>query len=186
MSSPIIPGTQRRHEQYVMNTITKAWCRFTEWPAEDFAVFNGELYFCAGGAVYKAWTGTSDDGNNIVAEAKTAFSNFGKPGRTKKFKMLRPVMAANGTFSFLTDLDVDFQDDDITGTATYAPTSSALWDSSNWDDAYWTDPSKVLKEWTSPSEWPGVWAAGKIKVQTNSLTIQWMSTDYIYEVGGPL
>ena len=48
MSGPILPGTQRRHEQYVMNTITKAWCRFTEWSAEDFAVFNGELYFCAG------------------------------------------------------------------------------------------------------------------------------------------
>ncbi len=186
MSRPIIPGTQRRHEQYVMNTITKAWCRFTEWPAEDFAVFNGELYFCAGGAVYKAWTGTSDDGNTIVAEAKTAFSNFGKPGRTKKFKRMRPVLAANGPFSFLTGLDVDFQDDDIAGTATYTPTSSSLWDASNWGDAYWMEVSKVLKEWTSPSEWPGVWAAGKIKVQTNSLTIQWMSTDYIYEVGGLL
>ena len=48
------------------------------------------------------------------------------------------------------------------------------------------EESKVLKEWTSPSEWPGVWASGKIKIQTNSLTIQWMSTDYIYEVGGLL
>jgi len=181
-----IPVAAPKHEQYVMNTLTKAWCRFTEWPAEDFVVFNGDLYFCAEGTVYKAWTGTSDDGNNIVAEAKTAFSHFGKPGQAKKFKMMRPVMAANGTFSFLTDLDVDFQDDDIVGTATYTTTSSALWDSAVWDAAYWMETSRVLKEWTAPAEWPGVWAAGKIKVQTNSLTIQWTATDYIYEVGGIL
>ena len=45
------------HEQYVMNTITKSWCRFQEWDAEDFAIFNGELYFTSGTAVYKAWSG---------------------------------------------------------------------------------------------------------------------------------
>jgi hypothetical protein len=41
----------------------------------------------------------------------------------------------------------------------------------------------VLKEWSSPPAWEGVWVAGKVKTQTNSLTIQWMSTDYIYEAG---
>jgi hypothetical protein len=174
------------HDQYVMNTITKAWCRFTNWPAEDFAVFNGALYFCNATAVYKAWSGTSDNGSNIVADAKTAFSNFKTPGRNKQFKMMRPVMSANGTFSFLTDIDVDFKDDIISGSATYTVTASATWDSSTWDGAYWMEDFKVLKEWTSPSEWTGVWAAGKVKVQTNSLTIQWMSTDYIYEVGGLL
>ena len=44
------------HQQYVMNTITKAWCRFTDWNAETFAVFNGQLYFSRGTAVYKAWS----------------------------------------------------------------------------------------------------------------------------------
>ena len=178
------PSPPRQHDQYVMNTITKAWCRFTGWPAEDFAVFNGELYFCAGGYIYKAWAGTSDAGSNIVAEAKTAFSHFGKPGRNKQFKALRPVMAANGPFSFFTGIEVDFGDEGLFGTTTYTPISVSLWNSSYWNDGTWMDTAKVLKEWTSPSEWVGVWAAGKVKVPTNSLTIQWMSTDYIYEVGG--
>lgn len=183
MTDPILPGVAREHEQYVMNTITKSWCKFTNWPAEDFVVFNGELYFCAGSAVYKAWSGTSDNGDAIVAEAKTSFSQFGAPGRTKKVKMLRPIMAANGTFSFLTGIDVDFQDTDIVGSATYSVGSVAVWDTAVWDADFWAAEYQVLKEWSSPPSWAGVWAAGKLKVQTNSLTIQWMSTDYIYEVG---
>ncbi len=172
------------HDQYVMNTLTKAWCRFTNWPAEDFAVFNGELYFCHATAVYKAWSGTSDNGSGIVATAKTAFSSFGSPGRNKQFKMMRPVMAANGSFSFLTDIDVDFKDDEITGTAAYIVNPTVLWDAAVWDRAVWAADYQVLKEWTSPTAWTGVWAAGKVKVQTSNITIQWMSTDYIYEVGG--
>jgi hypothetical protein len=172
------------HDQYVMNTITKAWCKFTDWPAEDFAVFNGALYFCHTTGVYKAWSGTADNGSAIVATGKTAFSNFKYPGRNKQFKMMRPVMAANGSFSFLTDIDVDFKDDEIAGVATYSVNAAALWGSATWDDDVWAADYQVLKEWTSPSEWTGVWAAGKVKIQTNSLTIQWMSTDYIYEVGG--
>lgn len=171
------------HEQYVMNTTTKAWCRFTEWDAEDFGVLNGELYFCHTTGVYKAWTGTSDNGSDIVAYGKTAFSNFKTPGKNKHFKMFRPVLSVNGSINFLTDIDVDFQDEDIYGTATYSVQSTSLWDVALWDLNYWSSSLEVLREWTSPSEWMGVWAAGKIKVATSDLTVQWMATDYIYEVG---
>lgn len=179
-----IPITEDgEHEQYVMNTTTKAWCRFTEWDAEDFAVLNGDLYFCHATGVYKAWTGTSDNGSDIVAYGKTAFSNFRSPGKNKHFKMFRPVLSINGNISFLTDIDVDFQDEDIYGTATYSVQSEALWDVSLWDLTYWASSLEVLRKWTSPSEYLGVWAAGKIKVATSDLIVQWMATDYIYEVG---
>jgi len=99
--------------------------------------------------------------------------------------MFRPVMAANGSFSFLTDIDVDFKDDEITGTANYTVQANGTWDVSNWDEAYWSSGMEVLKEWTSPGEWEGYCAAGKIKVATNSLTIQWMSCDY-YKIAAEL
>lgn len=175
------------HEQYVMNTITRAWCRFKEWDAEDFASFNGELYFCTGTSVYKAWTGTEDVGGNaIIAYGKTAFSNFRSPGVQKQFKMFRPMLAVNGDLTFLTDIDVDFQDTLIAGTATYSVTAEARWDVYDWDDAYWAQGLEVIKNWTSPDEWTGYWASGKIKIETNSLTIQWISCDYMYQSGGAL
>ena len=172
------------HEQYVMNTITKAWCRFTDWDAETFAVFNGQLYFARGTAVYKAWYGQNDNGSNITILGKTAFSYFGDMGSQKRFNMFRPVIAANGSLSFLTDIDVDFRDTEISGTASYTAISGGQWDVNNWDEAYWAAGMEVLKEWTSPDEDMGYCAAGKIKIVTNSITVQWMSCDYIYETGG--
>lgn len=173
------------HYQYVMNTTTKAWCRFKDWDAEDFAVMNGELYFCKGTSVYKAWYGKDDDGSNITGYGKTAFSYFNTSGQTKDFKMFRPVMAVDGNLSFLADIDVDFKDDEITGTATYTTNNpGAKWDVDNWDAGYWAGQLEILKEWTSPAEWTGYCAAGKIKVVTNELTVQWMSNDFMYERGG--
>lgn len=173
------------HEQYVMNTITKSWCRFKEWDAEDFAEFNGELYFSTGTKVVKAWTGKIDGTNNIDAYAKSAFSYFGSSD-TKQFKLFRPVLSVNGSLNFLTDIDVDFQDTPITGSATYTVVSGALWDVGLWDQGYWAAGLEVVKGWTSPNEYQGGCASGKIKVTTNSLDVQWHSSDYIFEKGGIL
>jgi hypothetical protein len=174
------------HEQYVMNTITKAWCKFTSWNAETFAVFNGELYYATGTTVQKAWTGTIDGVNNIIAYGKTAFSYFGDMGSQKRYNMFRPVLTVNGTLSFLTDIDVDFSDNIMTGSTTYSVTSSSSWNASNWDVANWAAGMEVVKEWTSPDEDLGYCASGKIKIETNSLTVQWISQDWIFEVGNAL
>lgn len=172
-------------EQYVMNTITKAWCKFTGWNANTFAIFNGELYFGTAGAVYKAWTGAADVGNvNIVADGKTAFSYFGSHSQEKRFTLYRPILAVNGTLNFLTGLDVDFNDTPISGTATYSVTSGARWDVSLWDASYWAANLQIQKAWTSPQQNMGYSAAGKLKITTNALTVQWMAGDYVYEHAG--
>jgi hypothetical protein len=174
------------HYQYVMNTITKSWCRFTAWDAEDFAVFNRELYFCDGTAVYKAWNGTADNGNNITCYGKTAFSFFNSPSQQKQFKMYRPVLAVNGNLTFQTDYDVDFKDDAMIGTATYNIVNPYLWDSAIWDSALWGAGSEIIRKWTSPATGVGYCAAAKIRIATNGLSVKWISNDFIYERGGPL
>jgi hypothetical protein len=182
-----VPVTEDgEHIQYVMNSITKAWCKFTGWDAEDFAVFNNELYFCSGTSVIHAWSGASDQGANIETYAKTAFSYFGKQSQLKHFKMFRPVLAVNGRVGFLVDIDVDFNDDTISGSADYVVTAGAIWDADNWDESYWASGLEIVKEWNTPTEWQGYSAAGKISLDTNSLKVQWMSVDYVYESGGVL
>jgi len=181
---PVIESGE--HEQYVMNTITKAWCKFTDWDAQTFCVFNGDLYFATSNMVKKAWTGYIDGADNIVAYGKTAFSYFGDVGTQKRLNMYRPVLAVNGNLSFLTDVDVDFGDNEISGTASYSVVSGAIWDVGNWDEVYWSQGIEILKEWTSPDEDMGYSFAGKIKIETNSLTVQWMANDYIMEIGNPL
>jgi hypothetical protein len=174
------------HYQYVMNTITKAWCRFTSWDAEDFVDFNGSLYFCDGTVVYQAWDGTSDNGQDIYFYGKTAFNYFGNNSQAKHFKLFRPVLTANGSLAYLVDIDIDFADKEITGVATYTGVASAVWDTSSWDDAYWAAGLQIVKDWNTPSEWTGFCAAGKLKIASQTLSVQWLSTDYLYETGGIL
>lgn len=172
------------HEQYVMNTITKAWCKFTDWDAETFGILDGQLYFTDGTVVYKAWTGFIDGADNIEAFGKQAFNYFRSPNTLKKFQMYQPVLAVNGSLSFLTDIDVDFHDDNLAGSASYTVVSGATWDVSVWDDAYWASGLEVVQQWTSPDEWMGYCAACKLKVMTNSLQVQWMANNIIWEYGG--
>ena len=174
------------HYQYVMNSITNSWCRFIGWDAEDFTVFNNELYYCQGTAVIKAWTGYGDQGANIDAYAKTAFSYFKQPGQLKDFKMFRPVLLVNGAISFLMDIDVDFEDLDIYGIAVYSSVSTALWDTALWDVDLWQSEMQLIKKWNSPSTFPGYCASGKIKISVNDLNVQWVSCDYMYETGNGL
>jgi hypothetical protein len=174
------------HIQYVMNTISKSWCKFNGWNAEDFAVFNGGLYFCQGTTVTHAWTGVSDLGSNITAYAKSAFSYFGKQSQLKQFKMFRPILLVNGSIGFLVDIDIDFEDNPITGSASYTVVSQAVWDTSIWDSSYWAAGMQIVKQWTSTRQWLGYSASGKISISTKTLTVQWMSSDYIFESGGIL
>jgi len=171
------------HRQYVMNTITQAWTEFTEWDAETFVEFNGDLYFATSTKVVKAWTGTSDYGDDIVGYGKSAFSYFRTPGVQKRFSMYRPVLNVNGSLSFLTGIDVDYKDAPISDTSTYTVTSGAVWDIAIWDSSYWAAGLEIIRRWTSPSQDVGYCASVKIKVNTKTLTIQWISNDITWETG---
>jgi hypothetical protein len=174
------------HEQYVMNTITKAWCKFKEWDAEDFAVFSGNLYFTTGTKVVKAWSGTGDNNVNIIYYGKSAFSYFDSIGEQKRFVLYRPVLNVNGSLSFLTDIDVDFKDTAITGSATYTVVAGGIFGTSAFGSSYFAAGTQIVKSWTSPDEYPGYCAAGKIQIENKSLTIQWVANDYVYQKGGIL
>lgn len=174
------------HYQYVMNTITKAWCRFKGWNAEDLAVFNSELYYAVGTGVMKAWSGQIDGGSNIRFYGKTAFGYFGSPNVQKRFDMFRPVLAVNGSLNFLAGYDVDFRDSAIIGSASFNIANTDLWDQGLWDVAKWSAGAEVIRKWTSPATFPGYCAAAKIDIQTNSLQVKWLSNDFVYETGGIL
>ena len=177
-------GEDGTHEQYVMNTITKAWCKFTGWNMETFGLLNGQLYATSGTTVWKAWTGFVDNATNIDAYGKQAFHHFNTPGHVKKFTMYQPIMAVNGSLSFLTDIDVDYRDDNLSGSATYTVTTGAAWDSATWDSGYWASGLEIVRQWTSPAEWMVYCASAKLKVSTNSLQVQWVANSIVYETGG--
>lgn len=170
-------------EQYVMNTITKSWCRFNSWNANTFAVYNNELYYAEGDEVRKAWTGQADGDSEVIAEAKQAFSYLDS-NELKQVTLWRPVLQVNGPLSYLTGIDVDFQDTPIVGEATYSVTGGAQWDVTNWDEGYWAAGLAIVNNWTSPQQNIGYAIAGKLKINNDALEIHWMASDTVFQTGG--
>jgi hypothetical protein len=181
------------HYQYVMNTITKAWCKFDGWYAEDFVVYDKQLYFCSGVYIAKAWFGTADGvfngipvQTNITAYGKTAFNYYGTTGLGKRFPLLRPILSADNPITYQTGIDVDFQDTLITGSGGAITTTSATWGTSLWGSGLWGGSYNTVKQWTSPPCITGYCAAVKLQVATNSASVRWLSFDMVFERGGPL
>lgn len=181
-----IPTSATTFEQYVMNTTTRAWCKFTGWHGAAFIVFNSELYFAEATRIAKAWTGASDKGANVIADAKTAYNYFAPNTQEKQFKLFRPMLLVDGNLTFSVGLSVDFQQNIVLSEATYSVTSGARWDVDLWDIGIWAAGLEIHKEWQSPAAYSGFCAAGLLKVTTNMLEVQWVANDYLYESGGVL
>lgn len=179
-----IPTSETTSKQYVMNTITKAWCEFDSWNATEFSVLNGELYFGTSTKTAKAWTGRDDFGSDVLADAKTAFQYFGDTARLKKAQLFRPILAVDGPLSFLLDINVDFEDHPPTGVATYDTFQAGVWDSGLWDTALWGGSLEIIKDWKGAAVEEGKCLAALLRISNSTLEVQWMATEFQYTTGG--
>lgn len=177
-----IPVAAGQQEQYVMNTITKAWCNWTNIGANCWCIYNDEPYFGGNGFVGQAWNGYSDNGMNINGDAKQAFSYFGSRGLLKRWTMVRPILLTEGSPTTLAGINVDFDDTDVTGTLAYAPITNAMWDSALWDVGIWGGGLTVTKYWQGVNG-VGFSAALRLKMVSQGIETHWASTDFVYEQG---
>lgn len=173
------------HEQYVMHTISKSWCKFTGWHAESFAVYNRELYFCRANRIYRAWTGTSDNGSAIVYSARQAYMDFGSSA-LKMPSMFMPILDSNRTVIYQTGIDTDFETRDMTAVTTVTESTKGRWGVSRWDAGRWTISNTVISNWGGTAAWPGRWLSGKLQMASDSLSVKWMGSVIRFEVGSGL
>lgn len=136
--------------QYVMNTITGAWCSFSGWNANCFEIYNESLYFGGNtGSVNLAYTGGLDYVSPIQYTMKCAFNYLDEPGRIKNANMIRPFFVADGTISPQIAINVDFADDAITAPVTSLSPVGAIWDTSVWDTGTWAQGTITVTNWLS-------------------------------------
>jgi hypothetical protein len=137
-------------QQYVMNSYTKAWCRFLEWPAHCFAEMDGELYFGMLGEVRQAWTGNTDIESSISAEAVFNFTYFGDRGNIKETTLVRPIMKFDvNPISVKIGIDPDFNVRTPTSDIVSTSESGSAWDTGEWDEAFWAGEPEVRSFWSS-------------------------------------
>lgn len=178
MNVPIATGSGQH--QYVMNTITGAWCRFKDWEANCWAIHKREPYFGGNGVVSKVWSVFDDESANINGNAKTAFNYFRLKQQKKQWTMARPILASNGSPSILIGLNVDFDDNEPSAALTFSPSIYGVWDSSLWDVGIWGGGLSVLRSWQSVNG-IGLCAATRLKTASQGIEVRWQSTDFIYK-----
>lgn len=166
--------------QYVMNTITSAWCRFTGWNAFCFAYFNKALYFGGAGAVAKADIGFSDAGVAIASDIKPAFNYFGMRGQEKMFHMMRPVFLTNAPLMPQLDISVDFSNLVPTATPTFTQGNLNQWNLTPWDQRLWGDVQVVQSDWES-IDGLGYAATYRMRALTQDVQFSIASVDFMFE-----
>jgi hypothetical protein len=176
-------------EQYVMNTITKSWSRFTNIQAYCWEVSgDADMHFGGDGFVGEFYESTSDAGTNIYATAQQAYSYFNSPGQLKRFTLVRPILQTdNGVPTVLCGISVDFDTEPLINQIAFNPLINQIgrWDAATWDGANWGGGLVTTKIWQGVT---GLGFAGSVNINVASqgIELHWASTDYVMENGGVL
>lgn len=187
-----VPVSDSIIHQYVMNTITQAWCRWTGINAKCWAVSDDQLYFGKDGVVGLGWTGESDGftaagiaGSSIDATAKQAFNYFGDRTRLKHVKAVRPVLTTSGSIAINVGIDADFADSLIQSPAGFSVSDTYTWGGTTWGGGQWSGGNQVRRDWQAGQ---GIGYCHSMGIRTSSATsdIAWESTEWIVERGGLL
>jgi hypothetical protein len=151
-------------KQYVMNTLTGAWCEFDGHNANAWCVYNDALYFAgsADGCVYRADTGSADIDQPITAIGQAAYQAFGNPGTNKRFSMLQCLTTASGANRPRLGMSADFLETNSLSTQanTGSAATSAVWDSAIWDSSTWPGEESNVNDWVTT---PALGRFGSIK-----------------------
>jgi hypothetical protein len=175
-----VPVSTTQAIQYVMNTLSGAWCRYTNHNAACWVTWQGKLYFgaMAGGIVYRADFGTSDNGNDIAWGLKTAFSDFKVPSRLKRFTLLRPLIDATSNPNASISLDVDYGNVTLQNIPSFS-SNVGIWDSATWDVSEWGG-AQTLRPWVSLGK-IGYVGAVRMAGQTKNFGMQVSAFDIVFE-----
>lgn len=173
--------------QYVMNVMTKAWCRFTGWNASCWAVLGTDLYFAGGTIVAKAWSGTADGSTPITGLVAQAYNHLGIRGQSS-VSLVRPNISVSGSATLSMAFDADFKAFSGQTLVSYTPLASgATWDASLWDSGIWdSGASSVEPKWTTIPNDLGYLHSFRLQLTTSTASFIWTSNNYASKAAGIL
>jgi hypothetical protein len=182
-----VPLSAALFYQHVMNTETGAWCRFTGMNAQCWCLYNDLLYFGGSdGSVYLADTGTADSGIAISATGQPAWNYLEQFRNSKRITGIKPVLrSTDGLPAYTINVGVDYEEVLLSSSVSPAVNQGSAWDISDWDTTSWGDDYTLSDVWSSVTG-DGYAVGSKLKVSTITQSIEWLSTAYLFEVGGVL
>lgn len=164
LNVPLIEGASQH--QYVMNTLTGAWCRFKGMDANCWAVYRDNLYFGGNdGFVYLADTTALDNTDPIDAIGQQAYTYLKSKGQLKRFTAVQPLLTTDSGSRPAIGISTDFKDNATLGTPTSSAVSVAVYDDAVWDADSYPVESRSIADWTTLS---GTGQAASIHFRTRT------------------
>lgn len=172
--------------QFVMNTLTGAWCDFDGYNANCFVSTGDNVYFGGNaGIVYEADSGYQDDDAKIDGDIKTAYNYFDSRGTQKHFTLARPVLSSTGAPGISFGVSTDFEDNNPTGDVSPTVLDLAFWGTAEWSTDVWGGISYVTKKWTA-IKGVGMCMAFLLRITIRGGACSLNSFDVLAEPGGVL
>jgi hypothetical protein len=181
LNIPVV--TRSSQVQYVMNTITKAWAKFSGWDAGCWEIFEDELYFGGYQIIGKAWSGSDDNDAVIETSAVQAFSELGRPGIQKRVTMFGTVLYTNGSPSINGGVNVDYDTRENIASLQTQASIYGLWGTGTWDSAVWGPDLDIRKSWNAAAGVGNAFAP-TLNTSTSGINVQWVNSTIIFEEGG--
>lgn len=178
------------YRQFVMNTITGAWCTFSNMTIVDATLFAGDLYYCnTSGQVVKGLFGKYDNadidglnGSAIEGDVQCSFNNYGTPAQLKKFQMARPIFLSETAPSVKVQLNTQYALSNVSGSPTFTDFDVGVWDSTNWNQAHFAGAINTYQAWVGVS---GLGYYGSIRMKVKGLPgTVFTSMHVMSELGG--
>ncbi len=138
----------RGYEQFVCNTSTGAWARFTGIKAHDFVHLNDRLYFASDDGVYLFDEGFSDNGMPIQGRIEQAFTNF-STSKLKRVTLLNPKIKASHPIALNIYMNTDFDTSQKPYETLISNQAESPWNQLKWS----TKKAVSSSEGTSSAKW---------------------------------
>lgn len=183
-----VPLSSTQVYQHVMNTETKAWCRFTGINAVTWSLYKDELYYGTSvGTVVKYDPSVYGDlGVAINADAQPAWNYLGDRRRTKRATAIRPLLrTTGGALTYNIGAAFDFNTITISISQSAPVFATSAWDVSPWDTTPWASDFITSNLWSSLSD-DGYTIGIRLKVTTATQGVSWLATNFLVENGAVL
>ena len=167
-----VPTSSTTARQYVMNTQTGAWCKFTGMNATCWGLYGEDIYFGGSAGVWKADDGADDDGADIAGDMATAWSYPGGRSVRKRFTMIRPLYESNGPLTLAVRLNTDYRHEtpSLDDSFTTDENAGSLWGTMVWGTGYWGGPT-IRNDWLATFG-EGYAASVRLRTLTNGETVK--------------
>lgn len=183
-----VPNSDTESFQYVRNSATGNWTRFTGWDMKSMALHLDDVYWGGADGVVRRVFGFNDCGDPIRLTALPAYHYFDDPGNQKQITAAQVLSTHPDPKLINIEGFADFEIPELPNLSTPpGSTTGVLWDTELWDTVVWSRSGGITAPTTKG--WQNVAAFGyavtcSVRMSIATQEVIWRQTGIRYRNAG--